>query len=122
MVKAGLRRDRLLHCSQRIGRCQYDQDGGFMETADFAATVRAALIEELEELHKEVRSVADALSDEQLWRRPLEPSNSVGHLVLHLTGNLNHFVGAQLGHTGYVREREREFTESHPPARAVLLD
>jgi uncharacterized damage-inducible protein DinB len=41
--------------------------------------------------------------------------------VLHLTGNLNHFVGAQLGGTGYVRDREREFTEQQVPAKAEAL-
>ena len=51
----------------------------------------------------------------------MEPGNSIGHLILHLTGNLNHFVGAQLGGTGYVREREREFTETKPPDKATLL-
>src|SRR5262249_55285354 len=50
-----------------------------------------------------------------------EPGNSVGHLILHLTGNLNHFVGAQLGKTGYVRDREREFVEANLPERAALL-
>jgi uncharacterized damage-inducible protein DinB len=89
--------------------------------ADFGETVRSALAEELEELHNGVWQVVDELTDEQLWRRPLEPGNSVGHLVLHLTGNLNHFVGAQLGHTGYVRDREREFTEKSLPSRGDLM-
>ncbi len=82
---------------------------------------RSALIEELEKLRDEVRQVAESLTEPELWTKPLEPSNSVGHLVLHLTGNLNHFVGAQLGHTGYVREREREFTEKNPPTKAEAL-
>jgi hypothetical protein len=42
-------------------------------------------------------------------------------LVLHLTGNLQHFVGAQLGKTGYVRDREREFAEPTPPPREQLF-
>jgi uncharacterized damage-inducible protein DinB len=88
---------------------------------ELTAAVRSALIEELEQLRDGVRQVVDCLSDVQLWQKPLEPGNSVGHLVLHLTGNLSYFVGAQLGSTGYVREREREFTESQPPAREVLL-
>jgi uncharacterized damage-inducible protein DinB len=83
--------------------------------------VQKALITELEQLRDEVRQIVDSLADEALWTKPLDPGNSVGHLVLHLTGNLNHFVGAQLGHTGYVRQREREFTESRPPARQELL-
>src|SRR5262245_59540189 len=95
--------------------------GGLVMATDLAAQARTALIAELEELKAAVRQVAEGLTDEQLWKRPIEPGNSVGHLILHLTGNLNHYVGAQLGKTGYVREREREFTEARPPARADLL-
>src|SRR5262249_2124547 len=39
----------------------------------------------------------------------------------HLTGNLNHFVGARLGGTDYVRDREREFTETNHPLKAEAL-
>jgi uncharacterized damage-inducible protein DinB len=92
-----------------------------MQDSDFAKAVQLALIGKLEDLRGEVRQAADGLSEAQLWQKPLPNSNSVGHLILHLTGNLNHFVGAQLGKTGYVREREREFVESSPPARAELF-
>jgi len=92
-----------------------------MRTGNITETIRTALIAELEQLHGEIRQAADALTDEQLWKRPITPSNSVGHLMLHLTGNLNHFVGAQLGNTGYVRDREREFTETRLPSRQELL-
>jgi uncharacterized damage-inducible protein DinB len=88
---------------------------------DFVADVRAALIGELEQLRDAVREIVNGLSDQELWTKPMDPGNSVGHLVLHLTGNLNHFVGAQLGHTAYVREREKEFTDAHPPTRQELL-
>lgn len=90
-------------------------------TTDLAALARDALIGELEQLRDAVRELAAPLSEQQLWTKPLEPGNSVGHLILHLTGNLNHFVGAQLGKTGYVRDREREFTETRPPAKAAVL-
>jgi uncharacterized damage-inducible protein DinB len=90
-------------------------------TTDLAGLTRTALSDELEGLRDEVRQVAEGLSDAELWAKPVEPGNSVGHLILHLTGNLNHFVGARLGRTGYVRDREREFTESNPPARGELL-
>ena len=79
------------------------------------------LIEELEQLRDDVRQTAEPLSEKQLWAKPVEPGNSVGHLILHLTGNLNFFVGAQLGGTGYVRDREREFTETQPIPKAALL-
>ncbi len=89
--------------------------------ADIVALVRMGLIGELEQLRDQVRQVAEPLTEDELWRKPIDPGNSVGHLILHLTGNLSHFVGAQLGHTGYVREREREFTEARPPVKAALL-
>ena len=40
--------------------------------------------------------------------------NSIGHLILHLTGNLNHYIGSLVAGTGYERRREQEFTD---PAR-----
>ncbi len=91
-----------------------------MET-DLANLVKAALIGELEELHKAVRELATPLGEKEFWTKPVEPGNSIGHLVLHLTGNLNHFVGAHLGGSGYVRDREREFTETSPPVKDAAL-
>jgi uncharacterized damage-inducible protein DinB len=90
-------------------------------TADLTELARSALIAELEELLQGVRELAAPLSEQELWTKPIEPGNSVGHLILHLTGNLNYFVGAQLGGSGYVRDREREFAEATPPAKAVTL-
>ena len=90
-------------------------------SADLRAVAQGALVQELEGLRDAVRELAAPLSEEELWAKPLEPGNSVGHLVLHLTGNLSHFVGAQLGGTGYVRDREREFTEARPPSKAEAL-
>ena len=90
-------------------------------TVDAAELFRNAIIEQLEEQRDAVRQLAEPLTEKQLWSKPVDPGNSIGHLILHLTGNLNHFVGAQLGGSGYVRDREREFTEAKPPAKAVLL-
>ncbi len=52
-----------------------------------------------------------AIPEDQLWTKPFAFGNSIGHLVLHLTGNLNHYVGALVAGTGYVRDREHEFTD-----------
>lgn len=68
-----------------------------------------------------VRELAAPLSEEQFWRKPLPFGNSFGHLALHLTGNLNYYIGAQVASTGYVRDRDREFAESeHAPKQAVM--
>jgi hypothetical protein len=88
---------------------------------DLLASVREALIGKLEDYCTEVVNLVEPLSDRKIWSKPVEPGNSIGHLILHLTGNLNHFVGAQLGGTGYVRDREREFTETEAPSKATLL-
>ena len=85
------------------------------------ALAKSALINELGQLHDSVKALAEPLSESELWTRPIEPGNSVGNLLLHLTGNLNHFVGAQLGNTGYVRDREREFSEANPPSKKETL-
>ena len=69
------------------------------------------------ELHKWV----DPLSEEQFWRSPYSYGNSVGHLVLHLTGNLSYYIGARIAETGYVRNRDLEFTESRCPTKADVL-
>ena len=55
-----------------------------------------------------------------LWMIKEGISNSSGNLTLHLLGNLNHFIGATLGHSGYVRYRDDEFTLKNIP-RADLI-
>jgi len=90
-------------------------------TGDLTAVVKAALVGEMEKLRDQLRDLAAPLDEREFWTKPVDPGNSFGHLVLHLTGNLNHFVGAQLGGTGYVRDREREFTEVSPPGRDETL-
>ena len=68
-----------------------------------------------------VGQLSEGLSDEQFWLNPYPYGNSFGHLVLHLTGNLNEYIGAQIADTGYLREREREFTETaRPPKKDVV--
>ncbi len=53
--------------------------------------------------------------------KPFPFGNSIGHLVLHLTGNLNHYIGAIVAGTDYVRHREQEFTDPvHPPLDELL--
>src|SRR3954467_11806618 len=68
-----------------------------------------------------VERAVHSLPREALWVKPFAYGNSVGHLVLHLTGNLNHYIGAVIAGTGYVRDRPREFTEPAPPSPEEVL-
>lgn len=69
----------------------------------------------------QIRAAVAALSDEQLWWRPNEGSNSIGNLVLHLTGSLNHFLNRNIGGIEYSRDRAAEFAERRTIPRAELL-
>lgn len=71
-----------------------------------AETIRSILLRDLRALSREVDAYPN---DDLLWRIAPGVSNSGGTLVLHLAGNLEHFIGAVLGGTGYVRDRDAEF-------------
>jgi hypothetical protein len=60
--------------------------------------------------------------DEQLWQVKEGINNSGGNLCLHLTGNLQHFIGAVLGDSGYVRNRDAEFRVKNIPRSKLLED
>ena len=68
-----------------------------------------------------IHGLATSLSSDQFWQKPFPFGNSFGHLVLHLTGNLNYYVGAQMAKTGYVRDRAREFNDPNPPSKEEAL-
>lgn len=63
-------------------------------------------LRDLDSLRDQVNGYED---EADLWKRPPGVSNSAGNLALHLAGNLQFYVGTQLGHTGYVRDRPAEF-------------
>ncbi|HKA25505.1 MAG TPA: DUF1572 family protein [Candidatus Eisenbacteria bacterium] len=69
----------------------------------------------------EIRECLASLDDERIWWRPNEASMSVGNMVLHLTGNLNHYLGRGVVASGYRRERPKEFSEQGPIPRQELL-
>ena len=59
-----------------------------------------------------VHELIEPLSTDQIWQRPFPYGNSIGNLILHLTGNLNYYIGAQIAGTGYIRHRNLEFSDS----------
>lgn len=68
--------------------------------------IRKLIVRELSAFAREVEMFPD---DESLFRTLPGITNSAGNLALHVCGNLKHFVGAVLGGTGYVRDRDAEF-------------
>ncbi len=65
----------------------------------------------------------EAYDDEaDLWKKPGDIPNSAGNLCLHLNGNLQHFFGAVLGGTDYVRDRDAEFARTGVPREVMLAD
>jgi|SRR5208282_318364 len=89
--------------------------------ADLKSTVASDLAARYTKLASVVRELAAPLSDEQFWAKPFVFGNSFGHLVLHLTGNLNYYIGAQIAGTGYVRDRPLEFSDATRPSKTEVL-
>lgn len=73
---------------------------------------------DLRKLYKEIEAYQ---KEANLWITEQDITNSAGNLCLHLVGNLNAFIGAELGQTGYVRDRPFEFNGKDVP-RASLLE
>ena len=64
----------------------------------------------------------DELSDEEIWWRPHENGNSIGNLVLHLSGNVGQWINSGLGDNPDTRNRKSEFSERGPVPRNELID
>jgi len=75
-----------------------------------------------EEFMPKIRTCVESLSEEQIWWRPNDKSNSVGNMVLHLTGNVRQWIIAGVGQTQDIRERETEFSEKGPIPKTELLN
>jgi len=68
----------------------------------------------------QIRACVDELSEEQLWWRPNEQANSVGNLVLHLSGSMRHYLSRGVGGIDYNRDRPAEFAERGPLPKTQL--
>jgi uncharacterized damage-inducible protein DinB len=76
-------------------------------------------VRDLEKLKTEITSNKD---EENLWKISGDIKNSAGNLCLHLCGNLQHFIGAVLGKTGYVRKRDEEFNRKNIPISELVAE
>ena len=82
-------------------------------------TVLRLLHRDLAAVQREVLAFPD---DESLWRLVPGIANASGNLALHLAGNLRHFVGVGLGGSGYVRDRDAEFSTRSGTREAVARE
>jgi len=73
---------------------------------ELGSNLAILLVRELETFEREIDLFGD---DERIWTTAPGCPNSAANSALHVAGNLRHFVGAVLGRTGYVRDRDREF-------------
>jgi uncharacterized damage-inducible protein DinB len=75
----------------------------------------------VDEYWPRVRTSVESLTEEQVWWRPNEASNSVGNLLLHLNGNVRQWLIASFNGVGDARNRPAEFAERQVIPPAVLL-
>ena len=76
----------------------------------------------LDEYWPRLRACVESLSDEQVWWRANEASNSVGNLILHLNGNVNQWLVAPFDHREDKRNRPAEFSERQVIPKGQLLE
>src|SRR5262245_22231263 len=76
----------------------------------------------LEDYFFKIASAAEAVDDEQVWRRPNESSNSVGNLLLHLSGNVRQWIISGVGGAEDRRDRASEFAARGSVSKAELIE
>ena len=74
------------------------------------------------DLRKLIEEVNLFKKEEDLWKTVGTVKNSSGNLVMHITGGLNHHIGATLAHTGYVRNRPLEFSRKDVPRKELVAN
>lgn len=82
-------------------------------------TVRTMLQRDLASFRQELEAYPEEVL---IWATPAGIANSAGTLSLHAAGNLQHFIGARLGGTGYVRDRPAEFARRDVPRGELIAE
>jgi uncharacterized damage-inducible protein DinB len=74
--------------------------------------VKQQLAEYFQYLAKRIERLAHALPAEKFWVKPFPFGNSVGHLIVHITGSVNQFIGVRCAGMDYDRDRAAEFSDA----------
>ena len=82
-------------------------------------TLKLLFERDLKKLRVEIEAYK---TEKNIWQVEKNIKNSAGNLCLHIIGNLNWYIGAQLGATGYIRHRELEFSSTNIPKDDLLLE
>lgn len=80
-------------------------------------SLKSLYTRDLNKLRTEILSYNN---EKAIWSVDKNISNSAGNLCLHLVGNLNHFIGTVLGNSGYVRNRDLEFSLKNIPRPELI--
>ena len=75
----------------------------------------------MDDFHPRIRTCLEVLSDEDIWWRPNEASNSIGNLVFHLCGNARQWIVAGVGRADDIRRRQEEFDRREVVSRDELV-
>jgi uncharacterized damage-inducible protein DinB len=81
--------------------------------SDLAIDIVANAIFRMEESLRMISKSTALFSDEELWKKPNEASNSVGNIIVHLQGNITQYILACLGGQEDLRQRDKEFSDKH---------
>src|SRR5262245_26922827 len=84
--------------------------------------LRHARFRLLEDYFVKIAAAIEALDDEQVWRRPNESSNSIGNLLLHLSGNARQWIISGVDGAEDSRDRASEFAARGSASRSDLID
>lgn len=76
----------------------------------------------IEQYWPRLRSSVESLSEEQVWWRPNDASNSIGNLILHLDGNVHQWLMASFDRLDDTRNRPAEFAERKRIPTSILLE
>ncbi len=85
----------------------------------FLENISKIILRDLDVLEKEIALYP---TTDSIWMVKGEIKNSAGNLALHLCGNLQHFIGAVLGNSGYIRDREKEFSLKNISAKDLVIE
>ncbi len=92
-----------------------------MANEPLADVIQSDMAAYFEHMAGRIERLVGLLSEEELWANPFGFGNSVGRIVVHLSGSLNHYIGAKIGGSADVRDRVAEFNDPSRPSSDALL-